>query len=87
MNFASFNSLIRTIKLGVGLLNDSRPDLGAVFTTLGECGSVIAHRKPVVDNNPDRLAIFVELDHEAAGLLPMVSIGFVGVIAVTLADK
>jgi len=44
-------------------------------------------RNPVIDDDILELTCFMELEHEAASLLPVISIVFISVIAVHLAFK
>lgn len=88
MNLACLDSLVRTVKLGVGFLENSRPHFATISTTSGEGRLVfIVHGNPVIDDNELEVAVTEELEHEAASLLPVVGVILIGVVTVILADK
>lgn len=74
MDLSCLDGSVRSIELSVSFLEDSRPHLKAIFTTLSEGGSLVAHGNPIINDDVLEITILGEFKHEAACLLPVVRI-------------
>ena len=71
MHFSTNNGWIRPIQLSVSFLKNSRPQLKTVYSSRSKVWFAIGINWQVVINNDNFLMVFsIELDNEAATLLP-----------------
>ena len=92
VNLTSLDSLVGTVKLSVSFLKNGWPHLTTIFST--SCKGrhlalvfVHGHWKPIIDNDVLEFSIFMESEHKAASLLPVIRVSFVGLVTVLLAFK